>query len=75
MEEFYYYFECLDGRLGEKYLTPSDVNELETGKREPLTEQEIIAIARNYEADLYRYRKSPEGEYTDGALIYDTEGL
>lgn len=75
MTEYYYFFDCLDGILGEKYLTPSDVAELQTGKREALPETELKKIARNYEATLYRYEKSEDGSYTNGACIYDPYGL
>ena len=75
MTEFYYYFDISDGIIGEKYLTPSDINELLNGKREPLTEADIIKTARNLEADLYRFEKSSEGNYTAQTLLYDTEGL
>jgi len=49
-----YFFECNDAYFGDKYLTPSQINEIENHKKAPLTEGQIIAIARNLEATLYR---------------------
>lgn len=71
MTKYYYFYECLDGQLGEKYLTPPDVAEIIKGKREELTEGELKAIARNYEATLYRYEKDSEGNYTNEVCLYD----
>lgn len=71
MTEYYYFFDCMDGVLGEKYLTPSDVAELQTGKREALTETELKKIAHNYEATLYRYEKDSNGNYINETCLYD----
>lgn len=71
MTKYYYFFDCLDGQLGEKYLTSPDVAEIIKGKREELTERELKAIALNYEATLYRYEKDSEGNYTNEVCLYD----
>ena len=78
MEEktYYYYFDCLDGIIGEQYLTARELTTLLHGSdRETLTEKQIKSEALNYEATLYRYEKSEDGSYTNGACIYDTYGL
>lgn len=68
---FYYYFDCLDGELGERYLTSSEVNKLVYNVNEDLPESNIIRIAKEYEATLYRYEKTEEGDYTNETLLYD----
>lgn len=71
--EYYYFFDCLDGQLGDKYLTSSEINMLMTGKSDDLPENDIIQIARNYEATLYRSMKGPEGDYINEVLLYDAD--
>lgn len=66
----YYYFDCLDGLLGEKFLTPAEVSEILTGKPEPLTEKELIRIAADYEATLYRHELTG-GQITFTKTLYD----
>lgn len=61
----YYYFDCLDGLLGDKLLTPPEVAEILHGRPADLTEKDLIKVAANYEATLYRQ------EYKDGELIND----
>lgn len=64
---FLYVFDCMDGVLGDKHLTPADVNQLQNGKAEPLTEGELITIARNYEASLYRCKDNSD----TGLCVYE----
>ena len=71
MAERYYYFDCLDGIIGDKYLTASEVNELVNGKAEPLEEKQIIKIAQNYEATLYACKKDSSGQFTNQSCLYD----
>lgn len=66
-----YYFDCLDGLLSEKLFTPSEIKKVLTGKAEPMTETEIIRIAKNYEATLYRYEKDKDGNPINEVIIYD----
>lgn len=70
---YYYYFDCLDGIFGDKYLTPAEVNELQSGKSEPLPEGELIKIAKELEASLYRFQKEQDQTYSHGVCIYDCE--
>ena len=66
---YIYYFDCLDENFGEKYLTPSQIDEIENHKThgDPLTEGQIITIARNLEATLYRYDQTQ----THSVCVYD----
>ena len=59
----YYYFDCLDGLLGDRYLTIEEVRELMTNEKINYTEEDLKQIATNYEATLFRY------EYKDGEEI------
>ena len=68
----YYFFDCLDGIIGDQYLTPTVLNVLINGKYEPMPEKEIIKHARNFEADLYRYNKDENGNYINEVCLYDT---
>lgn len=69
---YYYYFDCLDGILGEQYLTAGELASLLIGSdKETITEKEIIRHARNYEATLYRYEKDSEGNYIKEVCLYD----
>ena len=74
MTKYYYYLDCLDGVLGDTYLTAEELNQLQNGSAEPMTEREIIKTAANYEAALYRYEKTTDGEFINGVCIYDPEG-
>lgn len=67
---YIYFFDCLDGYFGEKYLTPCEIDRMENHSQEPvsLKEGQIIEIARNLEAVLYRC-KDTSG--TDEVCIYD----
>ena len=66
-----YYFDCLDGLLSERYLTPPEINKLITGAADPMTETQIIKVAQNYEAALYRYEKNENNEPINEVCIYD----
>ena len=69
---YYYYFDCLDGILGEQYLTAGELTSLLIGSdKETITEKEIIRHARNYEDTLYRYEKDSEGNYIKEVCLYD----
>lgn len=71
---YYYYFDCLDGVIGEQYFTAGELTSLLIGSdRETLSEKEIIRHARNYEATLYRYEKDTEGNYIHKTCLYDCE--
>lgn len=65
-EGVFYYLDCLDGIIGARQLTAAEISEIETGRRADLAEKEIIRIAANYEATLYRQ------EYAGGDLISET---
>lgn len=66
----YYYLDCMDGLLGERLLLPADISQIITGRREDLTEKQIIQIAANYEATLYR-QEYTAGELTAEQKLYD----
>lgn len=74
LDGIYYYFECLDGLLGERPLLPADVSQIIEGRREDLTEKELIAIAANYEATLYR-QEYTAGDLTAENMLYDCYDL
>jgi hypothetical protein len=59
----YYFFECLDGVIGDRLITLEELRECLTTDPTPLTEKDAISIAKNYEADLYRYT------YRDGEKV------
>ena len=66
---YLYYFDCEDGIFGEQYLTPYEIDAIENHHKhpDPLFEGEIINIARNLEAVLYRYNS----DKTNEVCIYD----
>lgn len=66
----YYYFDCMDGLIGDKLLTAVEVSEILHGRAEDLTEKQLIQIAANYEATLYR-QEYTAGELTAEATLYD----
>lgn len=70
-EVFYYFFDCLDGNLSDKYFTACELNKLLNGKEEPMTEAEIKRTAANYEATLYRYTLDKDGQPTNEVCLYD----
>ena len=70
-QQFYYFFDCLDGVLSDRYLTARELAQLLTGAADPMSEREIIKTARNYEATLYRYTLDADGNPTNEKCIYD----
>lgn len=54
MNGTYYYFDCMDAILGHKLLDPDDLRQLIYIKDSPYNESDIISIAIDYEADLYK---------------------
>lgn len=69
--DYYYYFDCMDGELSERYFTPEELSKTLYKNDEALTESQIIRIAKEYEATLYRYEKTQEGDYINETLLYD----
>ena len=69
--EYFYFFDCLDGGLSDRYMTAADLNKLVNGIEEPMKEKDIIKIAANYEATLYRYTMDSAGNPQNERLIYD----
>ena len=69
--EYYYFFDCLDGVLSDRYLTARELAQLITGKREPMPEKDIIKTAANYEATLYRYILDANGNPQNEKCLYD----
>lgn len=65
----YYYFDCLDGELSEKYWTAEELAAA-MHKSDPLTEKQIRAIAINYESLLMRY-ECENGTITAEKKLYD----
>lgn len=60
----FYLFDCLDGIIGDRLLTLSELYALENGQRPgEYTEKEAVRLAQDYEATLYRY------EYEDGERV------
>ena len=71
---YYYYFDCLDGLIGDNYFTFEEVEKLIKKKSSiegPITEKHIKRVAANYEATLYRYEKDEEGHYINEVCLYD----
>ena len=59
----YYYFDCMDGRIGEELITAEELSKRLYGKNRNLTEEQIKHIAADYEAELHRYT------YKDGEEV------
>lgn len=68
---YVYFFDCLDGILSEKYWSAAELNKAMTGAADPMPERDIIKIARNYEATLYRYEMSKDNKPINEAILYD----
>ena len=51
----YYYFDCLDGIIGEELITAEELSKRLYGRDKSLTEAQIKHIAADYEAELHRY--------------------
>ena len=66
----FYLFDCMDGLLGDKLLTPAEVAEILRGRPEDLTEKQLIQIAADYEATLYR-QEYEAGKLTAEQKLYD----
>lgn len=66
----FYLFDCMDGLLGDKLLTPAEVAEILHGRPEDLTEKELIQIAADYEATLYR-QDYEGGKLAAEKILYD----
>lgn len=70
----FYLFDCLDGIIGDRLLTLSELYALENGQRPgEYTEKEAVRLAQDYEATLYRYEYE-DGERVASATIYDPWG-
>lgn len=67
-----YYFDCLDGQVGERYMTLDELRETYHGANDSrqLTESDAVSIARNLEATLYRCTVEA-GEVVDSVTLYD----
>ena len=70
-KKYYYFFDCLDGVLSERYLTAQDLGQLFTGAPDPMTEKDIIETAANYEATLYRYEFDENNNPINEVILYD----
>lgn len=69
--EYYYFFDCLDGVLSDRYLTAQELAQLMTGASDPMPERDIIRTAANYEATLYRYVLDSNGNPQNERCLYD----
>ena len=65
-EGIYYFFDCMDGIIGDWPYKPEELRKSLTGDNGTYTEAELKRIAADYEADLYRQ------EYDGGKLIRET---
>jgi len=70
-KKYYYFFDCLDGVLSERYLTAQELGQMFTGAADPMPEKEIKRIARNYEAGLYRYEFDQDNNPINEVCLYD----
>ena len=66
LEGVYYFFDCMDGLIGDEPMKPEQVRKILTGEAGTYTEKELIRIAADHEATLYRQ------EYQGGDLIKET---
>lgn len=71
--EYYYYFDCLDAGLSEKYLTAQEIAQIigEQAPQAPITEKHIKTIAAYYEATLYRYEFDEDNNPINEVCLYD----
>lgn len=69
--EYYYFFDCLDGVLSDRYLTAQELAQLMTGASDPMSERDIIRTAANYEATLYRFTMDTNGNPQNEKCLYD----
>ena len=72
--EYYYFFDCLDAGLSEKYLTAQEIGAI-IGEQGPITEKHIKTIAAYYEATLYRYEFNEENNPINEVCLYDPFGM
>ena len=70
-KKYYYFFDCLDADLSEKYLTAQELGQMFTGRPDPMPEKDIIKTAANYEATLYRYEFNEENNPINEVILYD----
>lgn len=70
-KEYYYFFDCLDGVLSDRYLTARELAQLFTGAPDPMPEKDIIKTAANYEATLYRYEFDENNNPINEVILYD----
>lgn len=55
LDGVYCWLDCLDGEIGEKYLTAEELSNALYGRDKHLTEHDIKLIAADYEAELHKY--------------------
>lgn len=66
----FYEFDCLDGDLSDQLFNLDDLKKfMGLSEDYELTEREIIRLASNYEAELYKYTYE-QGTQTEGECIY-----
>ena len=66
-----YYFDCLDGRIGDMYLTLDELNDrLSPEVPGSYNEAMAVKVARDIEATLYRC-KVDGGEVVESVCLYD----
>lgn len=70
-KKYYYFFDCLDAALTDKYWTAAELNEAMNGAADSMPEKAIKRIAHNYEATLYRYEFNEENNPINEAILYD----
>jgi hypothetical protein len=70
-KEYYYFFDCRDSGLSEKYMTAKEVNKLITGEEATMKEADMISIAIYYGASLYRYMFDDEKNPINEVILYD----
>ena len=72
--KYYYFFDCLDGLLSDKYWSLEELQEIIPKKSDAtatITEKDIIRTAANYEATLYRYEMDNNGNPINEHILYD----
>ncbi len=69
-KKYYYFFDCLDAGLSEKYLTAREIAQI-IGEQGPITEKHIKTIAAYYEATLYRYEFNEENNPINEVCLYN----
>ena len=75
-KKYYYFFDCLDAGLSEKYLTAQEIAQIIGEKGHyPITEKHIKTIAAYYEATLYRYEFDEDNNPINEVCLYDPFGM